>query len=459
MMKIKYYIKILPLFLMIELGVSQTTAERLEQGVQLQIEGGDVKAAIVEYQLVVQAGKKLDKLVAEARYRLAECHKELGNEKLVEENLKALRAGFPEDNKWVVKAAALKNENFEFQGVPWKDDRIFIYETKVWDVIKGGSFVMANRIQTKVPQEICEFIWIGRGYLCSSEFTIKDYRPIKFRYRKSGQGDVIALFGEDKKVTLINNDTGETKDTYTKDTKTPMFDNLHALQMIRALNQKIGTKQKISHLEDELVYILEVTDHVDLTVRGGTFSCAKIEGSDDSVYYISRGKNRELVRMVHGPAKMDLIGSEEWDVTKLKNLKFKRLGASIDLPGTMIHLPVESKKDKYEVQMFASDFAGADGILKIEKSDRGVDGIYNFRRFRSKKYPFSKDLKVDGIDAFSVKSKEVKNDITTYFYQVFASNDKLALSFRLNYAKRDEARAIARVQEILKGFRWESSDK
>jgi len=52
-MKMKYYIMILPLFLM-KVSFARTVAERLERGVQLQVTGVDIKAAIVEFEAVVK---------------------------------------------------------------------------------------------------------------------------------------------------------------------------------------------------------------------------------------------------------------------------------------------------------------------------------------------------------------------------------------------------------------------
>jgi len=210
-----------------------------------------------------------------------------------------------------------------------------------------------------------------------------------------------------------------------------------------------------------------VTDHVDLEVGGGKFSCAKIETNMNQTFYISRGEGREIVRMELGAVNVDLISSEEWNINKSRKLKSKELGVTIDLPGAMLHTPVITNEDIplltsdsgmtvssgyiYKIHMFASDFAGTDGVLEIQKNDR-LDKVSSEIKLSAEAIEFGR--KIDGVDAIFTKSKKTKIGGTTHFYQVYSSNGELSLSFRLNYAKRDEDRAMVRVKEILKGFRW-----
>lgn len=79
-MKTKQLVKVLPLVLTLSTAQAQTAAERLEQGVQLQSAEGDLKGAITEYQAVLKATAKSQRLAAEARYRLAECYAKLGDQ-------------------------------------------------------------------------------------------------------------------------------------------------------------------------------------------------------------------------------------------------------------------------------------------------------------------------------------------------------------------------------------------
>ena len=94
---------------------SQTAAERLEQGVQLQSTEGNLKGAIAEYEAVLKSAAKSRRLAAEARYRLAECYSKLGKETEMKTHLKALRSDFPSDNKSVIKAESMSPVEWAFE--------------------------------------------------------------------------------------------------------------------------------------------------------------------------------------------------------------------------------------------------------------------------------------------------------------------------------------------------------
>ena len=246
-----------------------------------------------------------------------------------------------------------------------------------------------------------------------------------------------------------------------------------AIQILRTLKQEVGTKQETrvyaAHNNGMMIsFDLEVTDHVDLTVPAGTFSCAKIETSLKQTFYVSRSEHRELVRVDMGTAHINLIKSEAWDLTKPRVFSSRELGTAVTLPGEMLICPPVDNKEVYRLEVWAADFAGTEGLLEVNKKSNllpeGQKGSRELAELLHKGYAKNYDeftvledldeIEINGVKAVGMRVKMKKGELKMNAYQVHAVGDERALSFRLNYAKRDEERAIARVKEIVKGFRW-----
>ena len=461
LMKIKHYMKFLPLLLMMEVSFAQTTAERLEQGVQLQIAEGDMKAAIEEYQLVVQAGKKSDKLVAEARYRLAQCYETLGNEKLVMENLNALRDGFPRSNKWVLKGDVLRpNEEvlhgdiiirnkWGFEEAVWKDERVFLYRDRSVDGVID-YLLLASRLKSQSPEKVWEFFTIGT----EDGNTLSQYECIP----SEGAGSIKSRsydYSDGEGSTSLSSNKWSSIDAI------PQI----SFQMVLSMGQEVGTKRSVvigdDDIEDLDIYYFEVVEHVDVVVPAGEFSCAKIsmkfEGEEEKeIYiYVSRGANPEIVRLhTEGYLNLELMSSEKWDIKKPWKLGSKELAISLSLPGSVLYIPEKVNNDVYRLQLFASDLVGSDGFLEVsqKKLDKETEDLSTDS---SPIEPFE----IDGVQALAkiVRYKVGENFINAY--EVRATGEGLTLSFRLNYVESDKERVIAKAREILEGFRWKSLEK
>lgn len=130
--------------------------------------------------------------------------------------------------------------------------------------------------------------------------------------------------------------------------------------------------------------------------------------------------------------------------------------------------PETSEEEVYRLQVWSSYFAGHDGLIEINKKSNLLPEAQKgskeygevLREGFTKNYDlFSivsewEELEVDGVTAAAAKFKMKKGEVLDREYQVHAVGEELALSFRMNYAKQDEERAIARVHELLKTFRW-----
>ncbi len=478
-MKTKQILKVLPVMFTMTAAFGQTAAERLEQGVQLQSAEGDLKGAIAEYQAVLKETAKSQRFAAEARYRLAECFSKLGNAERMKHHLKALRADFPADNKWVLKAAKMSPPEWEFVGTPWQDGSLDTYEVRIPNGKVIGNFLLATRLAGKSP-DVWESIAVrsaGGKSLSRSVFKGTDYQCLSARWSLEMFGDVSMNFKEGGKVKIVDTETGADKGSYdhskSQNPQIPMFENEQAIQIMRALKQEIGTKQKTiicaaHNAGMPIPFDLEVTGHEEIETPAGKFSCAKIETSIKQIFYVSRGENRELVRMDMGAAKIDLVKTESWDRETPHKLRSREFGATVVLPGAMLYSPPNVDDEVYRVQVWASDFAGTWGLLEInKKSNLVADGQKGSREYAKVLHEgFAKnfdefevspewdEIEINRVQAVGMKVKIRKGEIVTHSYQVHAVGGDTAMSFRLNYAKPDEEKAIARAKEIVEKFRW-----
>jgi len=478
-MKTKQLLKMLPVVFTLTSALGQTAAERLEQGVQLQSAEGDFKGAIAEYKEVLKAAAKSQRLAAEARYRLAECFSSLGKLDRMKDQLKALREDFPADNKWVQRAATMDSRVWAFEGTPWQDGAIHTYEVRLPNDEVMGHFILATRLLEKSSGK-WESIGVrsaGVRSLSRSIFQGKDYQCQSARWYLEDHGDVTINFGEGGKVKVVDSATGEERGTYdhskSADPSIPMFENEQAIQILRTLNQEVGTKQQTiicaAHNSGlPISFDLEVTGHVEIEVGAGKYSCAKIETSIMQTFYVSRGEDRELVRMDMGTAKIDLAKMETWNREKPRKIRSREFGATIMLPGTMLNCPPNVDREVYRVQLWASDFAGTAGLLEINKKSNLVaraqtgsrdyatvlhEGFKaNFDEFEVS--PEWDEIEINRVKAVGMKVKTRKGEVVTHAYQVHAVGDEAAMSFRLEYAMPDEEKAIARAIEIVEKFRW-----
>lgn len=478
-MKTKQILKVLPLMFTMTPAFGQTAAERLEQGVQLQSTEGDLTGAIAEYKAVLKAAAKSQRLAAEARYRLAECFSTLGNVERMNDHLEALRADFPADNKWVLKAASMAPREWAFEGTPWQDGKLHTYEVRIPNGQVIGNFMLASRLLSKSP-DVWETIAVrsaGNRSLSRSVFNGEDYQCQSARWYLDMFGDVTMSFGQGGKVDIVDTASGEDRGSYdhskSPDPGIPMFENEQAIQILRALKQKVGTKQKTiicaaHNAGMPISFDLEVTGIEDIKTKSGKFSCAKIETNIKQTFYISRGEKRELVRMDMGAAKIDLISTEDWDPKKAHSLRSREFGATVNLPGAMLYSPPNVDDEVYRVQLWSTDFAGTWGLLEINKKSNLVEDARkgseayaavlnkgfekNFDEFEAS--PDWEEIEINRVKAVGIKVKAKKGEIVTHAYHVHAVGDEAAMSFRLHYAKPDEKKAIARAKEIVENFRW-----
>jgi len=150
----------------------------------------------------------------------------------------------------------------------------------------------------------------------------------------------------------------------------PVFENEHMIQLMRALDHKIGTEQKTLLVpaydkNQKIPFTLKVVGHEEIKTKAGTFSCAKIETSINQTYYISQENDRKLVRIDFGNIQMDLLSVEKWQQEESRVLSSQNLGITYEIPGLVLHTPVVDTKEVYREQIWMSDFNGIHGLVEV----------------------------------------------------------------------------------------------
>lgn len=455
----KILIKTLPFLFSLNVSFAQTAAERLEQGVQYLTVEGDPSAAILEFKEVVKEGARTNRAAAEARFRLAECFAALGNAKQRDYHLAKLREDFPADQKWVKKALTAFPERYHFATQPWQDDELWTFEAVMDGEVLPGQYVMALRQQVGGAWESCMVRSLGGAGLSRSVFSEDGMRSIYSRWFMDVSGGMIldgSIQGSDIKANTI-----------------PTFENDHIVQLLRALDQKIGTEQKtlVVMAYDTNVTIpfsLKVVSHEEVETKAGTFTCAKIETSLNQTFYISQEDDRKLVKIDFGTIQMDLLRVEKWQRDAPRALSSENLGVTYEIPGLVLHTPVVDSKDVYREQIWMSDFNGIHGLIEVNLRknlmEEAGESSEAFAQFilasleKSRKELEVEDervsFKLDGVDAVGVYLKHNKGLKSVHEYHVFAVGEKLALSYSLTYDADGEEGATERTHQILDTFRW-----
>lgn len=109
----------------------ETAVTRLENGVALMKDESKLEEAIREFEGVLLAEGKSKKLAAEARYRMAKCYLELGEEKKAKIQVEKLKEDYDAANRWVVRAVGLMGSAIPFGDVPWKAGEFLEYEIQL----------------------------------------------------------------------------------------------------------------------------------------------------------------------------------------------------------------------------------------------------------------------------------------------------------------------------------------
>lgn len=466
--------------------LAESVAETLEQGVQLQQTDGDYDAAIERYESVLKHQGKWKKLAAEARFRLAECFLAKDDIKSATKQVNNLRKDYPADNRWVLKAGGLLPVETAFSGAPWKNGHIYAYTVQMKNGQEIGQFALAERMLVGGDDPEWESYLVrtaGTESMSRTHFKQSGYQVLDSRWYMRGMGDAQVSFDEGTMVRIVNPETGEETDSYDHSkgnyAKMPIYENEQMVQLIRTLDQKVGTKQNtvlIASLNGAvpIEFNMEVTAHEEIQVPAGKFDCAKVETNLKQTFHISRGEDRQIVQIDMGPAKVKLAAEQAWNPDANRPISAKKLGVSFEIPGKMIGLKPVDNDEVYRLQMWSTDFAGWDTLLEVNWTKNLIEKVKNADAFESSRafadaaneaagekhdeWSLSEksweEIDIDGVKGVAVSANGRDGEIALHTYQIFAVDEEKALVIRTNHTGPELDKARARAMELAKSFKW-----
>jgi len=476
-MKTQYLIPVISLALASP-SFGETLAEKLERGVQLQETQSDHQAAIEAYQGVIEAGNDTTDVIAEARFRLAECYLNQGDREKAEEQLKALRDKFPSDNPWVKGASKILRNGPGFLPAPFSEKgRYFGYDIKIPSGKIVGSMYGAIHKTTHdgkpVWQSFFGRVFFGRESETRSfstcYFDEGTFHPIKARNFFPDLGDRTTTFGSDGTATTVGTETGEEIVVIElPEEVSSLFDNDQVVQLLRALPLEIGseiTLQLNAPLSPVAIpFKLEPVGTVTLKTPAGEFECVKVESNINQTFYISLDENRYLAQMdIGGGAKVTLATVEDWNPNSAPNLKAKHLPFQVTLPEGSFWHPAQDDKDRYRVVFACADFLVQGGRVHVALSGDveppATESARAFAKHFSEKMANSfnsleldkgswEDVEIAGMNGVLVTSKAKKGEIESRIYHAYAIGDTYAVALQLQYLDKNREAVRKRIIEI-----------
>ena len=362
-------------------GVGADTAVmRLEQGVALMADESRLRDAVREFEGVLLAEGKSQKLGAEARYRMAECYRKLGDDKAAEKQLTILLKNYPKENKWVVRARELASDAIVFGEIPWRDGEFLAYEIQSL----GGETVGRIYSGIHASERDGEKTWVSHmtrsgGNLMQTqvEFLADNFRPLSGQSYTAPFGKLAVDFGEDGSLVLTR---GAKKEVVSEVSSTeggwdaePFFGNDQAIQLLRLLEPELGAEVTLNlraHLMGggNLPFELKAVKYEEVTVPAGTFPCVKYKTNIGQTIWMHLAGAREMVQVdFGGSAKAVLVPSDAVrSLEEFYDIQAENMEVSLTLPGGTVWVPGVDSKKIVRGQIADPEFRIHEGMLEVQ---------------------------------------------------------------------------------------------
>jgi len=312
----------------------------------------------------------------------------------------------------------------------------------------------------------------GRG-ISRAHFKIDSFAPISVQSWGMAQGAMSLEFSEYQKTSLLVKQEGkEFRQVKSADGRF-LFENQQMVQVLRGLNQELGTTQKTSVISSHFVnasgidFDVKVDSYETVSTDAGSFDCAKITTNLNQTFYISRDESRQLVKLEIGAIPIELVSREKWDYAKESSYSLGELGASLQIPGFMIYSDGRSTETVHEARFWAADMVGHEYVIDARKLEKAAESPRSYAEALHEKIRGKgiftefkvvdgtwEDLNIAGFPAAAVKLIGKVGEVQNYEYHLVVMKENLALSFYVDYALQDEEEAIKRLLEMAQSLKF-----
>lgn len=353
----------------------------LERGVALMEDQAKLREAIAAFETVIDTDRESKALAAEARYHLAKCYLQLGENEKAQDQVAALLADDATPAEWVALATQLVPPSSPFDAIPWGDSELQTYEVLLPNgTVYGTSFMTVRKAQRDGRDTWVSGITRDGGGLMQtrSEFDAETLRPISARAASISFGEIaIAFLADGSWVTRQVG--GEIELSKGKASAELLLENEQSAQLIRALPDKLGEEYHLKIATGifgggVIDFVLTAAAHEEIKVRAGTFDCVRFDTNIGQTFWVQRGGNRHIVRMSLAGASLDLVSvTQPWDHTARTTLTSRGLGCSITLPANAFQAVRVDKDDIWRMQVADGDFRFLSTMVEIQPTTNFVE--------------------------------------------------------------------------------------
>ncbi|MEM9079716.1 MAG: tetratricopeptide repeat protein [Verrucomicrobiota bacterium] len=360
------------------LMANETAVTRLERGVALMADESKLKDAIREFEGVLLAESKSKKLGAEARYRIAKCYLDLGDEEKAKKQVEKLKEEYDGENRWVKKAVGLLAAGIPFQDVPWVAGEFFEYEIQLPNGEKAGSFYITIQEHEFEGEEtwVSMFTRAGDNLMQTRVDFLKDnLRPVEADGYSNLFGSVEMEFEEDGAWRMRRLPSGEFLRTAEAKAGgwagSPFYENDQTMQLMRMIPTEVGTEVTMPLLAalqggDFFDFEIKAVAHETITVPAGEFECVKYETNIQQTFWVALEGARPIVKMGLGMASVVLMDTDEvWDWREPLEHGVEVIGGEVITPEGAIYVSRRSNEKRFKMRFTDGRFRFQVGDIEV----------------------------------------------------------------------------------------------
>lgn len=353
-------------------------SELLEEGVYQEEANGDLDAAILLYQQIVESEQVSRPKAAEAQYRLAVCYQKQGKQDLSVQAFEALIQNYPNQTEWVDAALELLPKPFAPVTAPWVDGETSTFEIRLpTGAVVGFSFYLAERINQDGRDlwRITNRTLASMEVVNTVEIDPETYQPVYgyFFGGSSEMGEISWWFDPDK-VRSVYGDDSEEKVTPIEDS---VVDNLQAQYLVRQFPVEVGFTTELHIFVGMTGNLLPVSftnqeiEVVDTPL--GSFECIRTEidlGPQKQSIWTTTDAARRLIKFQAGGVEIVATRSEVVASDETRTYRDEPLGVSFELPATWAAFSHPgTRKDNDSARFEIRDAGGTASFSLVARRD------------------------------------------------------------------------------------------
>jgi hypothetical protein len=286
-------------------------SELLERAVYSEETKGDLDAAVLLYQQVVEQGKDTQSLAAQAQYRLGVCYYKKKDYAKANEAFEKVLKLYPDQKEIVAAAQEYLSRAVPLQPAPWAQDEEMRYDIRFpsgFRIGVGTYTVHADETNGRKIWRLSSHIFAGVQQLSQVEAEADSMKPIHSRWKHTLIGDSETSYSPGHAIVKLK----EKEKAKEIDLTGVVYDNEEAVQLFRRLPLTTNYSTTITVLSGLsggtiVPFKTEVAGVEKVEVPAGTFECYRLELSIKQTFWVSTDAHRYIIKFEAGGAIAELV--------------------------------------------------------------------------------------------------------------------------------------------------------